>query len=283
MQRTHLVAVFVHDISDEFYARMLRGVEDVAFANGFSTIVCETDRDPDKEIAYVRQARSRRVDAIIYAGSSAADADKQVELVAQLRKVEDAGAVLLRLAPHATVGPDVSYSTREGFGLLVDHLVGLGHREFAYVGAPAALNSTKVARHALAEVLQRHGIEFRSGRVITGDGTRAAGVEAAKQLIEQKLPFTAVLAATDHAAAGLLHGLGDSGVSVPGDVSVVGFGDLTVAADLGVTTIRVPLYDIGVAAMQRAIWILGGGARGARDNLPLELVVRTSSGPNQSR
>jgi LacI family transcriptional regulator len=283
VQRTHLVAVLVHDISDEFYARIVRGIEDVAFANGFSTIVCETDRDPDKEIAYVRHARSRRVDAIIYAGSSAADAEKQVELVAQLRRVEDAGAVLLRLAPHATVGPDVSYSTREGFGLLVDHLVELGHREFAYVGAPAALNSTRVARHALAEVLQRHGLQFRSDRMITGDGTRAAGVEAAKQLIERQPLFSAVLAATDHAAAGLLHGFRDFGVRVPEDVSVVGFGDLNLAADLGVTTVRVPLYDIGTAAMQRAIWILGGGARPARDNLPLELVVRTSSGRDQSR
>jgi DNA-binding LacI/PurR family transcriptional regulator len=176
----------------------------------------------------------------------------------------------------------VSYSTREGFGLLVDHLVELGHREFAYVGAPAALNSTKVARHALAEVLRRHAIEFRPDRVITGDGTRAAGIEAAKQLVERELRFTAVLAATDHAAAGLVGGLRDFGVHVPREVSVVGFGDLTVARDLGVTTVRVPLYDIGTAAMQRAIWILGGGARPARDNLPLELVVRKSSG-NQSR
>jgi LacI family transcriptional regulator len=287
MQRTHIAGVLVHDLTDEFYARIVRGIEDVAFDNDFSIVVCETDRDADKEIAYVRRLRSQRVDAILYAGSSAADAAKQTELVEQLRRVESAGAVLLRLAPHATVEPDVSYSTREGFGLLVDHLVALGHREFAYVGAPAALNSTKVARYALAEVLLRHGIEFRTERMIPGDGTRAAGEEAAKQLVEARrvegaFPVTAVLAATDHAAAGLLHGFAAHDVSVPDAVSVVGFGDLSLAGDLGLTTVHVPLTELGASAMKRAIWILGGGARMSRDNLPLELVVRRSCGPAPS-
>ena len=279
MQRTHIVGVLVHDLIDEFYARIVRGIEDVAFDNGFSVVVCETDRDAVKEIAYVRRLRSQRVDAIIYAGSSAADAAQQTELVEQLRRVEDAGAVLLRLAPHATSEPDVSYSTREGFGLMIDHLVSLGHREFAYVGAPAALNSTKVARYALAEVLLRHGIEFRTERMIPGDGTRGAGEEAAKQLVEAGLPVTAVLAATDHAAAGLALGFGAHGVDVPADVSIVGFGDLSLAGDLGLTTVHVPLTQLGDTAMKRAIWILGGGARPGRDNLPLELVVRGSCGP----
>jgi LacI family transcriptional regulator len=279
MQRTHIVGVLVHDLRDEFYARIVRGIEDVAFANDFSIVVCETDRDPDKEIAYVRRLRSQRADAVIYAGSSAADAEKQDELVEQIRRLEGSGAVLLMLAPHATVEPDVSYSTREGFGLLVDHLADLGHTEFAYVGAPVALNSTKVARHALAEALFRHGIEFRAERMIPGDGTRAAGEEAAKQLVEQGLPVTAVLAATDHAAAGLLEGFAAHGVNVPGDVSVVGFGDLTLAHDLSLTTVRVPLTEVGDTAMKRCIWYLGGGARAGRDNLPLELVVRSSCGP----
>jgi LacI family transcriptional regulator len=281
MQRTHIVGVLVHDLRDEFYARIVRGIEDVAFANDFSVVVCETDRDPDKEIAYVRRLRSQRADAVIYAGSSAADAyaEKQDQIVEQIRRLENAGAVLLRLAPHATVEPDVTYSTREGFGLLVDHLADLGHSEFAYVGAPVALNSTKVARHALAEALFRHGIEFRAERMIPGDGTRAAGEEAAKQLVEQGLPVTAVLAATDHAAAGLLEGFAALGVDVPAEVSVVGFGDLTLAHDLSLTTVRVPLTEVGDTAMKRCIWYLGGGARAGRDNLPLELVVRGSCGP----
>jgi LacI family transcriptional regulator, galactose operon repressor len=279
MQRTHIVGVLVHDLRDEFYARIVRGIEDVAFANDFSVVVCETDRDPDKEIAYVRRLRSQRVDAVIYAGSSAADAEKQDQIVEQIRRLENAGAVLLRLAPHATVEPDVTYSTREGFGLLVDHLADLGHSEFAYVGAPVALNSTKVARHALAEALFRHGIEFRAERMIPGDGTRAAGVEAAKHLVERGLPVTAVLAATDHAAAGLLEGFAALGVDVPAEVSVVGFGDLTLAHDLSLTTVRVPLTEVGDTAMKRCIWYLGGGARAGRDNLPLALVVRSSCGP----
>ena len=280
MQRTHIVGVLVHDLRDEFYARIVRGIEDVAFANDFSIVVCETDRDPDKEIAYVRRLRSQRADAVIYAGSERGRR-REAGRSSSSRSggSRDPARCCCMLAPHATVEPDVSYSTREGFGLLVDHLADLGHTEFAYVGAPVALNSTKVARHALAEALFRHGIEFRAERMIPGDGTRAAGEEAAKQLVEQGLPVTAVLAATDHAAAGLLEGFAAHGVNVPGDVSVVGFGDLTLAHDLSLTTVRVPLTEVGDTAMKRCIWYLGGGARAGRDNLPLELVVRSSCGP----
>jgi DNA-binding LacI/PurR family transcriptional regulator len=115
--------------------------------------------------------------------------------------------------------------------------------------------------------------------MIPGDGTRAAGEEAAKQLVEQGLPVTAVLAATDHAAAGLVQGFAALGVDVPAEVSVVGFGDLTLAYDLSLTTVRVPLTELGDSAMKRCIWYLGGGARAGRDNLPLELAVRGTCGP----
>src|SRR3954452_11114414 len=62
MQRTHIVGVLVHDLTDEFYARIVRGIENVAFENGFSVVVCDTDRNAEKEIAYVRRLRSQRVD-----------------------------------------------------------------------------------------------------------------------------------------------------------------------------------------------------------------------------
>ena len=152
------------------------------------------------------------------------------EIVEQIRRLEAAGAVLLRLAPHATVEPDVSYSTAEGFGLLVDHLADLGHTEFAYVGAPAALNSTKVARHALAEALFRHGIEFRAERMIPGDGTRGGrgSCQAAR-----RAGTPGYRGARRHRSRGrrALEAFAAYGVDVPSEVSVVGFGDLTLAHD----------------------------------------------------
>ena len=243
--------------------RIVRGIEDVAFVNGFSVVVCETDRDAEIDLRLAAAGDAEEQQRPCASGGERGPDPLQGKALRGGEddvRLEAAGAVLLRLAPHATVEPDVSYSTHEGFGLLVDHLVELGHTEFAYVGAPAALNSTKVARHALAEVLFRNGIEFRADRMIPGDGTRAAGGEAAKQLVEEGLPVTAVLAATDHAAAGLVEAFGALGVDVPSDVSVVGFGDLTLAHDVGLTTVHVPLTDVATPRW-RVIWYLGGGAR----------------------
>jgi len=159
ISRTHLVAVFVHDIS----GRVLRAHRARCRRRRLRERLLDhrvrnrsRSRQGDR---YVRQARSGASTRSSTPVRAPPTPHKQVELVAQLRRVEDAGAVLLRLAPTRPSGP--TCRTR---------LVRIRsprrpsrrarNREFAYVGAPAALNSTKVARHALAEVLKRHGIEF---------------------------------------------------------------------------------------------------------------------------
>jgi LacI family transcriptional regulator len=284
-QRTYLVGMLVKDLVDEHAASLARGVEEAAAENGFAVLVMSTDGDPEKEIDAVRRLRSMRVDAVIFSYSTVAAGDQQARLTAQLRHVEVAGGALVRLAPHPRVGPDASISTRRAFALAVEHLAGLGHRRIALLQGPAGAGWSQVALYAMRRVLETHRLTLADRFIIPTDGTFAGGRAAAASVLKGRAPATAVVAMSDTVAIGLLKGLGEAGASVPGDVSVVGFDDVPSAAYTtpALTTIRVPLRELGVAGMQVAIWLLGGGARRGRNNLPVDLVVRESTGPAPGR
>lgn len=280
-QRTHLVGVVLHDITDEFTARITRAIEDIAYDNGFSVLICDTACNAEREIAQVRRLRSLRVDGVIFAASSATSGEQQDELVRQLGFIEQGGGALVRLAPHPTVGPDFGWSTRTALGLALDHLADLGHTSVALVTGPDRIGSSEVARHAMQLVSGERGVEFRPDLVLADELTQAGGRRAADALVAMGLPCTGVIALSDSVAAGVLTGLHGHNVAVPDQVSIVGFGDLSVAMSTtpALTTVRVPLDELGRQAMMLAIWVHGGGARPPRQNLPLELVVRGSTAP----
>jgi DNA-binding LacI/PurR family transcriptional regulator len=220
-----------------------------------------------------------RVDAIIFSYSMSDNRRHVEELTAQLKHVEAAGGVLVRLAPHPQVNPDASVSTREGLGLAVDHLVDLGHQRITIVHGPARTGLSRVARYAMQQVLERHHLKFSSSYAVETDGTFKGGRNTAASLLDGTAPSTAVVTVNDQLAIGLLKGFAGLGVRVPDDISVIGFDDVPSAAFTtpGLTTVHVPLRELGRAGMQVAIWLLGGGARIGRHNLALELTIRESA------
>lgn len=280
-QRTYLIGLLVKDLVDEHAAAVARGVQDVASANGFAVLTISTDGDPGREIEAIRQLRSMRVEAILFAYSMLDDRRHIEELTAQLKQVEAAGGVLVRLAPHPQVNPDASVSTRRGLGLAVDHLVGLGHHQIALVHGPSRTGLSRVAIYAMQQVLERHDLKLSAGSTIETDGSFEGGRNAAQKLIGVKAPNTAVVTVNDQLAIGLLKGFSELGVHVPDDVSVVGFDDVPSAAFTtpGLTTVQVPLRALGGTGMQVAIWLLGGGARMGRNNLVPEFTIRESTAP----
>jgi LacI family transcriptional regulator len=280
-QRTYLIGLVVQDVLAEHDALLVRGVEDMATENDFAVVVRSTDGDPASELEVIRRFRSLRTDAVIYGCSSACHDVDEEQLVAHLRRIEEAGGVLVRVAPHPGLTPDASFSTREALGLAVKHLTDLGHTRLAFVTGPEQSGYARVARHAIGEVLERHGLGTEPVMTVSAALSTGGGREAGAAIRDASTPVTAVIATDDRLAIGVMHALGDAGVSVPGDVSVMGIDDIPTASIVtpALTTIRVPRRELGRVAMQVAIWVLGGGARMGRNTVPVELVVRDSTGP----
>lgn len=283
--RTQVVAVMVHDVMDEYFSEIARGIEDEAYANGYATLICNTDRQPDKEVLYLRKLRAMRIDAIVFTAGAASHPEHRTRVDQQLAQIESAGGVVVRLAPHPGGKPDVGYSNNVGLRLAVDHLVALGHSRIGFLAGPSGITTSGERMSAMRRAMRRHGLALDPAAVIPGDFSRQGGEVAAVRFVEAGSPATAIVAANDHSAIGFVRGLRNLSVDVPGDVSVVGYDDIQPCAyvEPALTTVHVPLYDLGVEGMRTALQMLGGAERPAPLVLPLGLTVRSSTAPPARR
>jgi len=274
------VGVICHDVSDPYFAAIAGGVMRVANDNGLLVMMASTFRDPDREVAYVSNLRAQRASAILLIGSAFEDRGWERAMAAELEPYRRGGGQVAAVSRHRglkidTVQPD----NKGGAAKLAEALVGLGHKRFAVLAGPRQLTTVVDRLGGFSEELAKRGIELREEDVIEAPFTRDGGYEAAKQLLarKRKLP-TCLFAVTDVMAIGALTALREEGVSVPGDISVAGFDDIPVVRDLtpALTTVRLPLEELGERAMDLAIKG-SGGARPRLLRLSGEVVLREST------
>lgn len=279
-----VVGVIVHDITDPYFAEVVRGVEDAASLAGYLVITCSSERDPERERSYVRLLRSIRAAAVIFAGSGLDDPELNEEMGKHLAAMRDHGAAVVHLSPHALGEPEVSVDNAAGIAGMVAALVGLGHRRIAFLAGPRSLY---VARDRLAgyrDGLAAAGIPFDGGLVVTTRFDREGGVLGVDTLVAGEAPFTAICCANDLLALGALQRLAELGIAVPGEVSVAGFDDIPMAAMTApsLSTVRLPLRELGRRGFEQVERLLVGDSA-SHDVLPTELVMRDSTGAPPAR
>jgi DNA-binding LacI/PurR family transcriptional regulator len=196
--------------------------------------------------------------------------------------------------PIVTVGvglkpwPRVGIDDARTAEIAVDHLLGLGHRRIGYVGGNTAGDvhpASAVDRRAgFLRALHRRGIAEDPHLLLDSDWTVAGGVAAGEFLLGLDVPPTAVLAASDEMAIGVLCAARWAGRSIPADLSVVGIDNHQLAFAHDLTTVAQPVADQGTAAGERLLRAMNGAAAGDGEsiNLATQLVVRASTGPPPS-
>ena len=175
-----------------------------------------------------------------------------------------------------------------GGWLATQHLVTLGHRQIAFVGDdwPPGYGFTAAAcRHqGYLNALDEAGLSAPEAYYRKGPYGRVTAHRLTRELLALPEPPTAIFAASDTQAFGVLEALTGAGLTVPGDVSVVGFDDLEVAAYVGLTTVRQPLQLSGQRGIQLLLASLRHGpGPPVEERLPLELIVRNTTAPPSSR
>ncbi len=156
-------------------------------------------------------------------------------------------------------------------------LIRLGHRSFGIVSSPRGLGSSIDKLDGFREALNEEGLDLAPENIVEGDFSRAAGVGAVPEILERVPDVTAIVTFNDQMALGVLAALRERGVLVPEEISVTGFNDTPIARDLtpALTTVRLPLVEMGVRATQLAL--KPSGDKSSVERLPTELVLRSST------
>ena len=209
--------------------------------------------------------------------------------VPQLDRLQRAGVPVVLVDARADGVPSVVTDDRHGGTIATEHLLELGHTRIAFLGDepvnPFGFESSARREDGYRAALVGAGLQPDARHVGHGAHDKRIGRALAERLLATKPRPTAIFAASAVLALGVLDAARAAGLSVPGDLSVVGFDDVEVASHIGLTTVRQPLFESGDLGARLLLEALGGeGAPAAVEHeLPLELVLRTTTAPPPAR
>ncbi len=278
-KRSYTVGFMVPDLTNPLFPPIVRGVEEVLGPAGLSALIVNTDNDPKKEMQLFDTLANRRCDGFILATAFRNDPVVKEILKRKIPTVLVNRLTETQLLP-AVVG-DESIGVREA----IEHLVKLGHRRIAHIAGPQNLSTGYIRLRAFKNAIEEAElVEADCPTVVSTGYNESAGTEAFAKLLAEPGPKpTAILAANDQLAIGIMDGLKKARLSCPRDISLIGFNDMPMMDRIhpSLTTFALPKHRMGVEAAEilRA-WIEGGiPPQPTIVYLPCPLVIRESTGP----
>lgn len=274
--RSDTIGLVVPDIANPFFATLVAAVEQEADKRGLSLSLHVTLNRPGREISYVTALARNHVDGLIFV-TNHPDDGVLAGLINQTGKV----VIVDEDVPDAVV-PKLFCDNEEGGYLAGRHLAEHGHRRIHYIGGPQDMISTRRRYRGLQRALVETGMPFDVTRH-EGSFSVEFGREAAWRFIEEGMPATAIFASSDEIAIGLVEVLRAQGVSIPDEISVIGFDDVGPLHLFSppLTAIRQPVRALGERALALLLetnWQTSESLA-SEELLPVEIVVRHSVAP----
>jgi LacI family transcriptional regulator len=276
LQRTMTLAMVVPNISGAVSFEIIQGAERQAAEAGYVMLLADADEFTHTSEALKRLLYEGRADGLVVASATSDE-----KLPAELNREALPYVVVNRMATG--LGPNVIENDEAGVELGVRHLAGLGHVSIAHIAGPPSADTGVRRLLGYRSALDALELPAAPERIISGPFTEAGGYEAMQRLLALSPRPTAVSVSSLSAAIGALAAVRDAGLRVPHDISVVGFHDATIAeyVDPPLTTIHMPLAELGALAVQCLIRLIGGASlpETTKVTSPPELVRRRSTAP----
>ncbi|MFI7127171.1 LacI family DNA-binding transcriptional regulator [Nonomuraea sp. NPDC050153] len=249
---SRVLGVLVSDIVNPYFSVIARGVDDVASRAGYVTMLSNVDRSTLTEINRLQTMRDYRAAGVIIAGSGYVDDPHAPELAEAVRHTRDQGIRLVSLTVRDIGCPIVTADNHAAAHDITEHLISLGHRRIAFIEGPGGMVTSRQRREGFLACMSDAGLAD-AAQCLPGGFDHEAGHAATMRLIARPPLPDAILAANDEAAVGALNALRQAGIDVPGEISVAGIDDLRVAQFVGLTTVSLPLYEMGAMAARHII------------------------------
>jgi LacI family transcriptional regulator len=263
------------DPSDSAFLELLAGLNTFAGENGYDILLSSATNDEQEFKTYERLIGEAQVDGLVIMGIRSQDrrlqflADKKFPFVAYGR------------SDVSIEYPYVDVDGASGIEMAINHLVELGHTQIAYITPPEGLMCTQQRWEGFLRGMENHRLPIKQDYVIEGGFTERAGQIAAHLLLDLPEPPTAIITANDICAFGAMRALQSRGLQAGGDISIIGFDDISLANHWrpALTTIAQPFRKIGFALMQSLFSVISGANPLPQILLEPSLVIRQSTGP----
>jgi LacI family transcriptional regulator len=274
-KRTQFLALVIPDITNPFFTDLARGFQDAADQQNYVVVVCNTDRALNRELRFLDMLRQQRVDGLVLNPAKVTTKDLKSQL-------KDQVAVVLIGSQIDDPNFDLVMvdNVQGGFDAVL-HLIELGHRRIGLVVGERTTSSGLLRYQGYRRVLERYGLPHEDQLITEGSFTYEGGYECMHRLLALPEIPTAVFATSDVMALGAMAAIEEAGLTIPGDISLIGFDDIPEVARSRprLTTIAQPRYQMGWESARVLINRIENGSSLPRQRIVLEhtLVVREST------
>jgi LacI family transcriptional regulator len=273
--RTDIIGLLVSDIANPFFPELVKSIEMAAFERGYSVMLLNTNYDAARAADHVRRLIGLKV-----AGVALMTAELDPDLIQELvsKKIS---VVSQNFGRTGEMMSSVVIDYAMGVEAAVLHLTKLGHRYLVHVAGPARLNATNVRLEAFLAAVKKHAPAAQTA-VYEGDFQFDGGRRAAREILAQDELPTAIVAANDMMAFGVIKELHQAGLSIPGDISIVGFDDIAFAelTEPPLTTVCLSRVELGRRTIEALLQnIERPQEHGSEVHIPTYLIERASTAP----
>jgi LacI family transcriptional regulator len=275
-QRTGTAGLLISDVGNPFYHDVILGVEEVALANGYSIFLCNTGYDLQRGMKYIHSLVDRLVDGVMFMSSN-----MNIDMIQEVHSNSIQSVVLDWGGTNVSeMAATITIDFNNGICEAVQHLAEFGHKRIAFAGGPTSLWTAKIRKQAFLRAIEECQ-PFVQGVILSdGDLRIEGGYQAFEELSHLTPRLTAVIAANDLTALGIMWASRNAGYNLPDDLSVIGLDDIDLASRVTptLTTIALPRYEIGRLAMQNLLTLIRDPAQ-PKDNQMVDthLIVREST------
>jgi len=251
--RTNQIGVIVPSFSQIFFPRILQGIHEAARNGGYTVSVFETHGDIEIEKRYIDYIQTSWFDGVILSSFADSENKKDQKYIKTLDHLGNMKKRIPLVTLENVVGQNADAVIIDNQGaaeMAVNHLIEMGHKQIAHVAAPPKLKNGRLRLVGYKNALEKGGIYADPSLIRHGDYSAISGYHATKTLLEEKISFTAVFAASDQMAIGSMRALLDEHLRIPEDVAVIGIDNNFPSSLVSPTlsTINIPKYEMGYQA-----------------------------------
>lgn len=279
-KKTKTIGLIIPDVRNPFFTDLTRGAEDVANERGYSIFFCNTDDDLNKEIKYINNLIEKQVDGIALAGAAVRNKELEEKVNTRIPIIS-----LDRNVYFKGIEGTIEVDNYSGAYDAVSHLIKQGHKKIMLLSGQLNVKLSIDRLEGYKKALADNNIDYDEKLVVVGRYSSDFGYESMKKTTIDS-DVTAIFCGNDLIAIGAMNALKEKNISIPADISIVGFDDIFISSLLtpSLTTVRQPSYAIGQLAVEKLINILEGKENlNSKLEIKLELIVRDSTCKRKSK